>query len=76
MIKEICEKAKIASYEMGKLSADAKNVALGKMADALEANMERILEANKEDVAALKPKASKQPCLTGCLGHKKSADHG
>jgi glutamate-5-semialdehyde dehydrogenase len=63
MIKEICQKAKAASYEMGKLSADAKNVALVKMANALEANMERILEANKEDVAAAKAKGVKPALL-------------
>ena len=35
MIKEICVKAKAAATEMAKLSADAKNNALCKMADAL-----------------------------------------
>ena len=38
MIKEICQKAKAAAIEMAKLSADAKNTALCRMANALEAN--------------------------------------
>ena len=34
MIKEICLKAKVASVEMAKLSAEAKNNALCRMANA------------------------------------------
>ena len=64
MIKEICVKAKAASVEMAKLSADAKNTALCRMANALEANAEKILAANKAMLKQQKPKASKQHCLT------------
>ena len=38
MITEICQKAKAASVEMAKLSAEEKNIALCRMANALEAN--------------------------------------
>ena len=48
MIKEICQKAKAASIEMGKLTAEAKNTALCRMANALEANADKILAANQD----------------------------
>jgi glutamate-5-semialdehyde dehydrogenase len=63
MIKEICVKAKAAAFEMGKLSAEAKNTALHKMADALEANQADILAANKIDVEAAKAKGIKASLL-------------
>ena len=63
MIKQICLKAKAASVEMGKLSADAKNVALCKMADALVTNTKKILAANKADVEAAKAKGVKAALL-------------
>jgi len=63
MIIEICQRAKTASVEMGKLSADAKNTALCRMANALEANAEKILAANKEDVEAAKAKGLKAALL-------------
>ncbi len=63
MIKEICIKAKAAAFEMGKLSADAKNSALCKMATGLEANVEKILAANKLDVEAAKAKGLKASLL-------------
>ena len=63
MIKEICVKAKAASYEMGKLSAEAKNNALYQMADALEANNAEILTANKIDVKAAKAKGLRASLL-------------
>ena len=52
MITEMCKKAKAASVEMAKLTAEAKNTALCRMANALEANMEKILAANLADVDA------------------------
>jgi glutamate-5-semialdehyde dehydrogenase len=52
MIVEMCKKAKVASVEMAKLTAEAKNAALCRMADALEANTEKILAANLADVDA------------------------
>jgi glutamate-5-semialdehyde dehydrogenase len=63
MIKEICVKAKGAAFEMGKLSAEAKNNALHKMADALEANQAEILAANKSDVEAAKAKGVRASLL-------------
>ncbi len=56
-------KSKAAAFEMGKLSADAKNVALCRMANALEANSEKILVANKADVEAAKAKGVKAALL-------------
>jgi glutamate-5-semialdehyde dehydrogenase len=52
MITEICKKAKAASVEMAKITTDAKNTALCRMANALEANSEKILAANNADVEA------------------------
>ena len=52
MITEMCKKAKAASVEMAKLTAEAKNTALCRMANALEANTEKILAANLADVDA------------------------
>ncbi|MCW3994747.1 MAG: glutamate-5-semialdehyde dehydrogenase [Candidatus Bathyarchaeota archaeon] len=63
MIKEICLKAKVASTEMAKLSAEAKNSALCRMANALEANSEKILSANKADVEAARAKGLKASLL-------------
>jgi glutamate-5-semialdehyde dehydrogenase len=72
MIVEICRKAKAAAFEMGKLSADAKNTALCRMANALEANAEKILAANKLDVEAAKTKGIKVSLLDRlALDHKK-----
>jgi glutamate-5-semialdehyde dehydrogenase len=59
MINEICAKAKAAASEMSKLTTEAKNIALYKMAKSLEANAEKILAANKLDVEAAKAKGVK-----------------
>jgi glutamate-5-semialdehyde dehydrogenase len=63
MITQLCIQAKAASSEMAKLSAEAKNNALCKMANALEANTERILAANKIDVEAAKARGLKAALL-------------
>ena len=63
MITEICQKAKVASVEMAKLTAEAKNNALCRMANALEANADKILAANKVDVGAAKAKELKAALL-------------
>jgi glutamate-5-semialdehyde dehydrogenase len=63
MITEICKKAKVASVEMAKLSAETKNTALCRMANALEANTEKILSANQADVEAAKAKGLKLALL-------------
>jgi glutamate-5-semialdehyde dehydrogenase len=63
MITEICKKAKVASVEMAKLSADTKSTALCRMANALEANTDKILAANQADVEAAKAKGLKTALL-------------
>jgi glutamate-5-semialdehyde dehydrogenase len=63
MMLEICKKAKAASFEMAKLTTEAKNVALCRMANALEANVEKILAANKLDVEAAKARGLKASLL-------------
>ena len=63
MIEQICQRAKAASVEMAKLSSEAKNAALCRMANALEANAEKILAANKADVEAAKAKGLKTSLL-------------
>jgi glutamate-5-semialdehyde dehydrogenase len=63
MIREMCVRAKSAAYEMGKLSAEAKNTALNKIADALEANVAEILAANKIDVMEARNKGLKASLL-------------
>ncbi len=63
MITEICKKAKAASVEMAKLSAETKNTALCRMANALEANADKILAANQADVEAAKAKGLKTALL-------------
>jgi glutamate-5-semialdehyde dehydrogenase len=62
-VLEICKRARAASYEVAKLSGDAKNAALCRMANALEANSERILAANQLDVNAAKAKGMKAALL-------------
>jgi glutamate-5-semialdehyde dehydrogenase len=63
MIKKICQKAKVASVEMAKLSTESKNIALCRMANALETNVEKILTANQADVKAAKTKGLKTALL-------------
>jgi glutamate-5-semialdehyde dehydrogenase len=59
MITEICKKAKAASVEMAKLTAEEKNTALCRMANALEVNTEKILCANRADFEAARHRALK-----------------
>jgi glutamate-5-semialdehyde dehydrogenase len=63
MILEICKKAKAASVQLAKLSTEEKNVAVCKMADALEANVDQILVANKKDAEAAKIRGLKAALL-------------
>jgi glutamate-5-semialdehyde dehydrogenase len=63
MILEICKKARAASFELAKLPTETKDKALCKMANALEANADRILSANQKDVAAAKAKGLKSALL-------------
>ena len=63
MILEICKKAKLASTKLAKLSAEEKNLAVCKMADALETNKDQILAANKKDTGVAKDKGLKEALL-------------
>ena len=63
MILEICKKAQAASVQLAKLSSEEKNLAVCKMADALEANADQILSANKKDADAAKAKGLKAALL-------------
>jgi glutamate-5-semialdehyde dehydrogenase len=63
MILEICKKAKAASVQLAKLSTEEKNLAVCKMADALEANAEQILAANTKDAEAAKIRGLKAALL-------------
>ncbi|MCW4044854.1 MAG: glutamate-5-semialdehyde dehydrogenase [Candidatus Bathyarchaeota archaeon] len=63
MILDICKKAQAASVQLAKLSGEARAEAVCKMADALEANAEKILLANKKDADAAKAKGLKLSLL-------------
>jgi glutamate-5-semialdehyde dehydrogenase len=74
MMLEICQRAKTASVEMAKLSAEQKNEALCRVANAIEANTGKIIGANQIDVAAAKGKGLKASLLDRlCLDQKKVA---
>ncbi len=62
-ILEICKKARSASFVLAQLSGEAKNVALCRMANALEANAQKILAANQLDVETAKAKGMKAALL-------------
>ncbi len=62
-ILEICKKAKAASYELAKLTAETKDNALCRMANALEANVDKILVANQLDFEAAKARGLKLALL-------------
>ena len=53
-IIEICECAKKAKYDAGKLSTLTKNQILRKIADALEKSSDQILGENEQDICAAK----------------------
>lgn len=63
MIIQICKKAKAASIQLAKISTEEKNLAICKMADALEANANQILLANKKDADIAKAKGLKAALL-------------
>jgi glutamate-5-semialdehyde dehydrogenase len=63
MILEMAKKAKVASYELAKLSTEIKNRALISMAEALEENADHILEANRKDVRASEARGVKTALL-------------
>lgn len=53
-IAEIAKQAKKASIQLGAVKPDAKNNALAEIAKALKQNTDKIVSANKKDVAAAK----------------------
>ena len=63
MILEICQKARAASIQMARLTAEQKNAAIYKIADALEANASQILLANDKDAESAKAKGLKVALL-------------
>ncbi len=63
MILEICKKARAASVQLAKLHTEEKNNAIYKMAEALEANVDYILLANKKDTDIAKDKGLKASLL-------------
>jgi glutamate-5-semialdehyde dehydrogenase len=75
MILEICKKAKAASFQLAKLSTEEKNLTVCKMADALEANADKILAANRKDAEAAKGRGLKAALLDRlALDNKKIAN--
>jgi glutamate-5-semialdehyde dehydrogenase len=63
MIDEICKKAKTASTQLAKASAEQKNKALCNMADSLEKHCTEILQANQKDVEAARAKGVKEALI-------------
>jgi glutamate-5-semialdehyde dehydrogenase len=63
MILEICKKAKAASIQLANVSDETRNRALHNMADAIEKNAHKILQANRRDVEAAKAKDVKPALL-------------
>lgn len=64
-VKEICRKAKQASYALAACSVDEKNAMLSAIADALTDadNLARLAEANAEDVKAAKENGREAPFI-------------
>ena len=63
MIEEICKKAKTASTQLAQASAEQKNKALCSMADQLEKNCTKILDANRKDVEAARARGVKEALI-------------
>ena len=63
MITEICQKAKTASAQLAKASAEQRNSALCSMADSIERCCTAILEANQKDVEAARAKGVKEALI-------------
>ncbi len=72
MIEKICKKAKAASKQLAQLSDEQKNRALCLMADSLEKNSAKILEANQTDVQEARAKGVKEALIDRLvLGQKR-----
>ena len=69
-VSEMAKRAKAASVELAKLSTETKNRALLKMAEALEENVDQILDANRRDVEAAKAKGVRQALLDRLMLNK------
>jgi glutamate-5-semialdehyde dehydrogenase len=63
MIEEICKKAKAASLQLAQTSTEQRSNALCKMADSLERNCTKILEANQKDVEAARARGVKDALI-------------
>ena len=74
-ILEICQKARVASVELARLDTETKNKALCRMANALEANVDKILAANKEDTEAAKTRGMKPAMLDRLALEKKKIEN-
>lgn len=70
LILNICRKAKEASYILARLPTHIKNKALYNMADALEENADKILEANNKDIEASRAKGVKEALLDRLILNK------
>jgi len=71
MILEICKKAKTASGQLSKASAEVRNKALCDMADSLESCCTAILEANQKDVETARAKGIKEALIDRLILDKK-----
>ena len=63
LIVNLCKKAKEASYRLAKLHTKTKNRALHNVAEALQKNAAKILEANKKDVEASRKRGVKDALI-------------
>jgi len=63
MIEDLAKRAKAASFELAKLRTETKNRALLGMADALVANSERVIRANRTDVDASRARGVRQALM-------------
>ncbi|MEM3703622.1 MAG: glutamate-5-semialdehyde dehydrogenase [Candidatus Bathyarchaeia archaeon] len=59
----MCKKAKEASYKLAAIPTETKNRALLKMAEALNKNVDVILEANRKDVEASRKKGVREALI-------------
>ncbi|MEJ2243780.1 MAG: glutamate-5-semialdehyde dehydrogenase [Candidatus Bathyarchaeota archaeon] len=74
MIEEICKKAKTAAKQLAQLSDEQKNRALCSMADSLDENCTKILEANQTDVQEARAKGVKEALIDRLVLSKKRVD--
>jgi len=63
MIEEICKKAKAASSQLAQTSTEQRNNAVCKMAESIERNCTKILEANQKDVEAARARGVKEALI-------------